>query len=175
MSLELLQVLYLKVEEFQNKLSSPVQEQLQCKKGCSKCCYVDLSVFEVEARAILTWFEKLDPNEQKQWLQKIETPLNEGACAFLRSEECTIYAARPLICRTQGLALQFKNQSDEMSYDICPLNDEASHHLQAQDILNLDLINSVLSTIESQDSKAESRERILLKDLFNQMQTRARS
>jgi len=164
-----LPILYSKIVEFEEKLSRPTREKLQCQKGCSQCCYVDLSVFEIEARAIINWFEQLTPTQRLAWLKKTQTPLKDGACAFLRDEQCIIYEARPLICRTQGLPLQFLNELNESTLDICPLNDKAIESLESHDVLNLDLLNKVLSQLEGQ----ELRPRVALKDLLDQMKARA--
>lgn len=52
-----------------------------------------------------------------------EAPATEG-CAFLGPDGgCRVYAARPYVCRTQGLPLRWAEAGVEHR-DICPLNDE---------------------------------------------------
>jgi uncharacterized protein len=169
MSSHLLTLLYQKVAQFESRMTLATKEKLQCKKGCSQCCYVDLSVFEIEAQSILNWFIQLSSLQKKQKLTQFEIPQEDGACVFLKNEECLIYEARPLICRTQGLPLHFINEAQEVQRDICPLNDEATPHLQPHEILNLDMLNSVLSQLESQDAKGLMRQRVPLRDLILQM------
>lgn len=148
--------LYNKVSEFESKQSKDFKEALTCKKGCSKCCYVDLSVFELEADNIKNWFSSLDKNDQKDIQEKLKLPQSQGACSLLRNEECAIYEARPLICHTQGNALFF--QEDGINHvDICPLNDEATEVMQNDDVLNLDLLNTILAQINHSLGYDENR------------------
>lgn len=144
--------LYTKVDEFDTNLSASFKSSLQCKKGCSQCCYVNLSVFEVEAQNIKTWFESLSSDEKtiiknklksKQIPKDDKLPKESDPCVFLKNDECIIYPARPLICRTQGNALYFV-ESEVKQVDICPLNEAALDNMDNQDLLNLDLLNSIL-------------------------------
>jgi uncharacterized protein len=156
--------LYAKVAQFEQQLGPLAKLKSQCKNGCSKCCYTDISVFEVEASNIKAWFSALSQEEQKKIQAKWELPRTEGSCIFLRNESCSIYEARPLICRTQGLALKFMAH-EEVSIDICPLNEEMLDVMEDKEVMNLDLLNTILSQIERADSPDEIRERIKLSDL----------
>ena len=94
--------------------------RLTCRLGCSGCCQDDLTVYEVEALRIEAEFPDL--------LAK-GTPGPSGACAFLdTSGGCRIYAARPYVCRTQGLPLRWLEEGEDWEFverrDICPLNAE---------------------------------------------------
>lgn len=89
--------------------------RLQCKLGCHECCVDDLTVFELEAERIKRAFKEL---------LRTEDPHPVGKCACLDEDgACRVYAARPYVCRTQGLPLRWIE--DEFEYrDICPLNTE---------------------------------------------------
>ena len=92
-------------------------DRLQCANGCHDCCQDDLSVFVIEAERIRTEFGDLLEHEQ---------PHPEGKCAFLdQTGSCRIYAARPYVCRTQGLPLRWQDDSYEYR-DICPLNEDGT-------------------------------------------------
>jgi Fe-S-cluster containining protein len=159
--------LYLKVSEFEKNISNETLSLSNCKNGCSRCCYVDLSVFQIEADNIRSWFHSLSSREkntlQKKWQEPLSKMVNfHGeevfSCPFLSNESCTIYEARPLICRTQGLALKFKDQQEEF-VDICPLNEEMIENISTTEILNLDLLNLILSQLENIQSQGSGRER----------------
>lgn len=156
--------LYTKVADFESRLSSELMSLSQCRKGCSKCCYTDISVFEVEAANIRNWFNTLTDPQKSELHSKWTAPSNEGACPFLHEEACTIYEARPLICRTQGLALSFK-EDDQLYADICPLNEKMLDELDHKQFLNLDLLNLILSQLEKNDSPSQNRERVKLSAL----------
>jgi len=95
-------------------------DRLRCHRGCAGCCADRLTVFEVEAERIR--------QDAPIWTQGQEAgPV--GACAFLDVDGgCRIYAARPYVCRTQGLPLRWieLEAAGTLSEfrDICPLNAE---------------------------------------------------
>jgi len=156
--------LYAKVAQFESDLGTDIKALSQCKNGCSKCCYTDISIFEVEASNIRKWFEALSPEQQSSIKEKWKGPQTEGSCAFLRNESCTIYEARPLICRTQGLALRYV-EDNEPYIDICPLNEEMIDEMEDKDVMNLDLLNMIVSKLETESAQGKNRPRVSLKDL----------
>jgi Fe-S-cluster containining protein len=171
-----LEQVHQKIATFESSMPSALLEKSNCKKGCSRCCYVDLSVFQVEADYIVNWFNKLDSIDKKQLIHKWQTEkqhkqLNFNqelteACVFLKQEECTIYKARPLICRTQGLALNF--EIDKQAFvDICPLNENMLQEISPKQILNLDLINMILASLQSETYPQlnETNSRMSLREL----------
>ncbi len=146
-----------------------------CKEGCSKCCYVDLSIFEVEAARISAWFVGLNEFEKNTLLsswKKSKEVLGKNAngkehtnCAFLVDERCSVYEVRPLICRTQGAPLYFE---EDKIFDICPLNFENQALPEKNEWLNVERLNALLSLVQSQyakDTEANSSNRISLKTL----------
>lgn len=171
--------LYRKVADFEAGLSDEVSTRLHCRKECSRCCYTDISVFEVEAANIRKWFHALTPDEKNEVIQKWKSPgkfmenfqeEKVQSCIFLHQETCSIYEARPLICRTQGLALKF-NEGENTFLDICPLNEDVLPRMNPSEILNLDLMNMILSQMEKLDAQNEERKRIKLIALRNQLWT----
>lgn len=126
---------------FFDKVFAKHSTSIKCKEGCSKCCYTDISVFEVEAKRIREWFQS-QTNEKKEILKELwQTPTGPGACSFLYNDSCSIYEARPVICRTQGAPLFIQAEN---VLDYCPLNFEAGDPPK-EDWLNLDRLNTLLS------------------------------
>lgn len=169
--------LYQKIQSFGDGLSKQSQELSHCRAGCSRCCYVDLTVFDIEANNIRNWFNALSLSEQESIKKKWQTPLSRmmnfhgeevNSCVFLHNEECTIYDARPLICRSQGLAFKFKHEAQEY-VDICPLNEEMLDVLEDKEVLNLDLLNMILSRLEQDEASGKVRSRSRLKDLQQEL------
>lgn len=155
--------LYQKIQEFENGISAETSALSHCRKGCSRCCYTDISIFEIEADNIRNWFKSLSEEKRTSLRSRLRNEANTGGCSFLYQEACTIYEARPLICRTQGLAFKFLVQG-ETFLDICPLNEKELEVIKEKEILNLDLINLILSKLESGES-SELRDRVSLKAL----------
>lgn len=126
---------------FFDKIQSKYANQMKCTEGCSKCCYTDISVFEVEAENIKEWFSNLSDDRKSEIKNLWQTPVESGACSFLVNDRCSIYEVRPVICRTQGAPLFV--QADNV-LDYCPLNFEAGDPPK-EDWLNLDRLNTLLS------------------------------
>ncbi len=140
---------------FFDKIQQKHSTQMECKAGCSKCCMTDISVFEIEADRIVEWFEQ-QTIEKKVELKKVwEAPNEKGACSFLYEGSCSIYEARPLICRTQGLPIFV---ASENVLDYCPLNFKAGDP-EKSDWLNLERMNTLLS-FAAKTSQREERIRL---------------
>lgn len=157
--------LYLKVEDFQKGISKNTNSFSNCSKGCSKCCYVDLSVFSIETNNIEVWFNGLDKKRQKEIVEQINSKKDKNEnfngkvvkpCSFLHEGFCSIYPVRPLICRTQGMAIMFKSE-DENFVDICPLNLEMLSVIANQEVLNLEILNHILSQLQLHYEKNSNR------------------
>lgn len=110
-------------------------EEVQCRRGCFFCCE-DISVLPIEYEALRRALEEggyprpeqlggppqdegHTPEERAARGSRDRTPYGTTAnpyqqerrrrCAFLgREGECTVYAARPVICRTHGLPLAYR-------------------------------------------------------------------
>ncbi len=141
---------------FFDKVLAKNSQQMDCKKGCSKCCQTDISVFEIEADRIRDWFKSQASTDKVNLLKLWSLPSGNGSCTFLVNDSCTIYDARPVICRTQGLPLYV---SSENSLDYCPLNFKSGDP-EKSDWLNLERMNTLLS-IAAKSMKKEGRIRLL--------------
>ena len=89
------------------------QPNYDCHKGCSWCCYQNVSVTWPELLLLLEYLSKtLDTEQLKELQAKCQIRSNEvmgkstnqrfderRACAFLENRICTIHAERPLQCR----------------------------------------------------------------------------
>ena len=134
--------------------------RLQCRKGCSRCCVDDLTVFAVEAVRI---------RDRHPELLATGAPHPAGACAFLDEHgACRIYAERPYVCRTQGLPLRWIEERDGRAVelrDICPLNDagEPIEALAADACWTLGPVEHRLGLLQLSTGVSE---RTRLRDLF---------
>lgn len=172
-----LSLLHQKISDFEAAQSKELRKLSQCQQGCSRCCYVDLSIFEIEAAHIRQWFHSLSSHEKQklraQWSSFLTEQLNfqdesVKSCVFLRQESCTIYPARPVICRTQGLPITFRLES-RSHVDVCPLNEEMLNLATSSEILNLETLNLILAQMENQDANGSSRKRVSLRSLFDEL------
>lgn len=112
-----------------------------CRPGCTGCCEVDLTVFQVEAGRIAACFAALPEAERTAAAQRARDGQH---CAMLSPQgRCVVYEARPLICRTHGLALLLSDGT----LDHCPLNYREAPPAR-QNVLVLDRVNEPLAVAE---------------------------
>lgn len=89
-----------------DSLFARYRSRVACKRGCYFCCD-PITVLPIEIAALRNWVEEHgapDPN-------RLGGPPddNRPRCRFLgKNGECTVYEARPLICRTHGLPLSYR-------------------------------------------------------------------
>ena len=134
-------------------------QEFNCKATCHSCCKPDLTVSAIEKDFIFDYLEK---NPEKlvllRALEKIN-PHKSKRCAFLAADGiCNIYEARPVMCRANGMPLQFKDpeakkEEGAMRFrEVCELNFKTLDiaGLPTEDILNLDTIHALLAMLNRQ-------------------------
>jgi uncharacterized protein len=144
------------IDALTNTLSAHYAKHLICHAGCSGCCQHHLSVFPVEAAHVKAAIVAL-PDELRARIEQQARAVNEReaqdqpvACPLLVEERCSIYEARPLICRTQGLPLLLEAEDGGQEVDFCPLNftaPDAVDDLDEQQLLPLDELNFKLALV----------------------------
>ncbi len=138
---------------------------LQCRKACHSCCQPHLSVFPVEAEAIQNFLQSSPERAAIEALEQ-ENPFASQRCSFLKADgSCSIYAVRPLICRSHGLPLSFRDEAERSQRDVCPLNfsDVNLDSLPGEGLLNLDLINALLTLINQDAFGEKAAQRVALR------------
>ncbi|THK41323.1 YkgJ family cysteine cluster protein [Methylophaga sp. SB9B] len=79
---------------FMNELYGYASKYTPCKKGCSDCCHYSVTVSEVEIAHIEKYAKK---KRRKEFLPKED--FHGSPCPFLKEGNCSIYEARPFVCR----------------------------------------------------------------------------
>lgn len=105
-----------KVSDFHQKF----QPYMQCKNGCSSCCEnAQFRIRIVEAQALWSAYQAASLESQAAIRQNINSPQagKETDCPMLVNGSCSLYSARPTLCRGYGTLVQLK---DEVS--TCKLN-----------------------------------------------------
>ncbi len=74
--------------------------EIRCREACASCCIPGISLFPVEA-----WYIKhsLGPLQA--------SGRSSGSCIFLDRGLCSVYRARPVLCRTQGFPLLYRDET----------------------------------------------------------------
>lgn len=140
--------------------------RMQCRLGCHGCCRPGLTVSPIEAEAIRAYLAARPALSQSLVEQERNDPHSGARCAFLGADgACGIYEARPLVCRSHGVPIAFRiDEGAEVRRDVCPLNfaELPLEEIDQGDVLNLELINSILALINAQHAGRAGQARVAL-------------
>lgn len=115
---------------------------LSCGPGCASCCQ-SFSVLPLEAACLRETLVALPPASQARLARNLAA--GDKRCPLLINELCSIYAARPVICRTQGLPLAYVDEEREaIEVSACPLNFPAEYPFAPESLLFMDKFNERL-------------------------------
>jgi Fe-S-cluster containining protein len=134
------------VDKWTAEMVQRYNAHLTCRKGCDMCCQRKFSVSAVEAYNIAALFRQLPAALQRA----VHKP--KSSCAFLVNGACSVYAARPVICRTYGLPSLHRNENADAEISWCELNftnvgDDFA--FQADGIIDIDTLNAKLSGVNT--------------------------
>ena len=114
---------------------------LHCRPGCSACC-IEFAVLPLEAallQAVLR--EKMRPAARS---------LQGNCCLLLANGHCSVYERRPILCRTQGLALAYIDADQNIEVSACPINFPEEFSFEQDDLLFMDGFNDRLAVLNLQ-------------------------
>ena len=165
-----------KIDDAARAIAERRQADLACKPGCHSCCVGGLSILSVEAFA-------LQEHVDAHGLSSPPSP-PPGGCAFLdRGGACTVYEARPFVCRTHGLPLRMPRETSGErpaqrrtlrvldDTEVCELN-FTKRTPAAEDVLDAERISALLLVVEQRFRAAAGLEgayqRISLEGLLEQ-------
>lgn len=159
-----------RVDQLCGEITARFAGQISCKAGCSSCCR-HLSLFAVEAANLVTAVRKLPAEIKATLAGRIDWPA-DGSCPLLLDDCCTVYAERPVICRTHGLPL-LAEIDGVRAVDCCPENFSGAGSLPGSAVINLETLNSALVAINSlflaknSEKHYRGRERFSIADIIN--------
>jgi Fe-S-cluster containining protein len=158
-----------RVDQLCGVISEQFADHIFCKAGCSSCCR-HLTLFPVEAANLRVAFEKLPAEIMAILAGRIDWPEN-GSCPLLLADCCTVYADRPVICRTHGLPL-LTEYNGKKSVDCCPENFITAAALPGSAVINLEALNSALVAInalfvsKTADLRFQGKDRFPIADII---------
>ncbi len=102
--------------------------RIGCRPGCAGCCMA-FSILPLEAAFLI----------QVLAGRSVRAAGRDDRCVFLQGGLCTIYDKRPVICRTQGMALAYIDEAGQsVEVSACPLNFPEDEPLDQDDLLFMD-------------------------------------
>lgn len=129
---------------------------LACRVGCHSCCAPGLTITAVEAAAIRAHLQA-EPAALAAVRELARTlPWRQTRCTLLDAAGgCSIYPARPLVCRTQGLPIQWA--PGELS--CCELNFVGGlHEVPAADRVDQRTLSTLLFVVDKRAGGGARRE-----------------
>lgn len=160
-----------RIESLFGEIQSRHASAMKCGLGCHSCCKPKLTIGPLEAEKIRRGLA--GDAERLASLRALEAadPFKGKRCTFLTAEGgCGIYELRPLVCRSHGVPLQFKDldagSRDDAPRlrDVCGLNfvGQDIGRLESKDVMNLDTLNTLLALL-TQRAYGKKFERVNLK------------
>lgn len=158
------QALVAKVEAFTSSVAARRARDLACGEGCASCCEAWLSVSDVEAAALRGAIAQLPPETRAELRargareqEREARGASQPRCAMLDERgACSVYDARPIVCRTQGHALRYpeglipraaitrKTNNGDVTW--CPLNYHRAAP-NAEDVLDAERVDQILAVV----------------------------
>lgn len=160
-----------KVDAFFARVVGRHGHAMQCRAGCAACCLPGLSVTGVEADAIREELSAM-PEGPRVELRARALREDSAACPALDEEgRCSIYAVRPLVCRSHGLPIRLPGPRGLPVIDACPKNFTASGPgaIEADCVLDQTTLSTLLLAVDRAHAEEAGRpagERIPLAKLF---------
>jgi len=135
-----------KLDDFFAHAQEKYAAVMHCGPGCDDCCHTQLSVFSFEVALLVEAVGHLSPAVRQAIVARARQAEKDpqSPCPLLVDQQCLVYAQRPVICRTHGLALLVP-ESGELS--VCPRNFLGSKHIDGDCVLDLTPVNQLLSTL----------------------------
>ena len=95
---------YKAIDNFFNKAPQENKKEIQCREGCTACCFVEIDVSADEAATIIDHCRKNDVEIDREYLTKQASAGRKvfseiSRCVFLKDNLCSIYTVRPVACR----------------------------------------------------------------------------
>ena len=91
-----------KIDGFFERVEARHGDDMRCRTGCSDCCQPGLTITRAEADAIVASIAG----------KRVTLGTREDRCVALDAEgRCTIYDARPVVCRSHGVPIRMREGS----------------------------------------------------------------
>ena len=101
---EATQSVYKAIDDFFIAAPEENKKEIQCKKGCTACCFIEIDVSGDEAAVIIDYCRENGMEIDREYLTKQaavgrKSYSDLSRCVFLKDNLCTIYPVRPIACR----------------------------------------------------------------------------
>jgi uncharacterized protein len=174
-----------KIDAFDTNVRARRAADMKCRAGCSACCGEQLTVCDVEAALVREGLAALDAAARDRLADRLEVLAPGSPCVLLEGDgRCSVYASRPLVCRTQGLPLRYpeglipaeaifsraRGKTDVLTW--CPLN-FVEGAPAAEDVLDAERVDTMVA-LSNREAGGDPARRTALAELARETVTPAR-
>ncbi|HEX6168736.1 MAG TPA: YkgJ family cysteine cluster protein [Chitinophagaceae bacterium] len=103
--IETIKEVYKAIDKYFDNAPEENKKEIQCKAGCTACCFIDVDISEDEAMIISNYCNENGIEIDKEYLEKQAAVGRKkyselSRCVFLKEDSlCGIYPVRPVACR----------------------------------------------------------------------------
>jgi Fe-S-cluster containining protein len=130
------------VDQLCGRIVTEFAGQIRCRAGCAACCLLQ-GVLPVEAASLALAWRDLPEASADRLRGQAQLAAAGERCPLLDGDLCSLYAARPIICRTHGLPLLIEEAAGTR-VDRCPLNFTGLTTLPGSAVIHLERLNCAL-------------------------------
>ena len=154
---ETIQEVFKAVDGFFETAPQENKNEIQCKLGCTACCFIEIESSGDEAAAIINYCKENNIGIDQEYLTKQaetgrKTFSEVSRCVFLKDNLCSIYPVRPIACRKHWV------KTDPV---LCDFSKNIINKVGGYFDLNTEILASALLNVE----ETGSFEKMLLREL----------
>jgi hypothetical protein len=159
--------LWAKIDAFTARVAARYPGELACRAGCDDCCKRALTVTAIEAAAVSAAVRGADAAVRARLAERAQHPLPSRCVALEDDGRCAVYGARPVVCRSHGLALRFEEPTADPARRSLPIIDachknftsRAPATLDPDCILDQTTLSTLVAALDAARSDAHGTER----------------
>ncbi len=145
------------IDGFFNTAPEENKTEIQCKAGCTACCFIEIDMSGDEAAAIINYCRENDIEIDREYLIKQAAVGRKSyselsRCVFLKDNMCSIYPVRPIACRKHWV---------KTDPDLCDFSNNIANPVGGYFDVNTEILASAMLNVE----ESGPFEKVLLNEL----------
>ena len=136
---------YIAIDKYFDNAPEENKKEIQCKAGCTACCFIDVDISEDEAAIILDYCNENGIEIDKEYLEKQAAVGRKkyselSRCVFLKDDMCSVYPVRPIACRKHWV---------KTDPSLCDFSNNIVHRVGRYFDINTEILASALLNAEN--------------------------
>ena len=134
---------YKVIDNFFSNAPEENKKGIQCKTGCTACCFIDIDISFDEVAAIINYCDHNGIGIDKEYLKKQAAVGRKkysefSRCVFLKDNMCSIYPVRPTACRKHWV---------KTDPSLCDFSQNIAHPIGNYFDLNTEILASAILNV----------------------------